>query len=95
MDLSTAALEAPFRQYGREPLHCVEPGRRGRGEVVLESGVTVQPLLDLGMLVNGVVVEDQVDDPVRRGLAIYRAEETDEVLMAGRAGSGRGPGFGW
>jgi hypothetical protein len=38
-------------------------------------------LLDPGMLVGGVIVEDGVDDFSRRNGALHRIEELDELLM--------------
>ena len=44
--------------------------------------MTGQPRLDLGVLVGGVVVGDQVDIEVRRDLPVDPVEEADELLMA-------------
>ena len=56
-----AALEPPAREDREEALDGVEPGGGGWGEVEHPSGMTRQPGADLGMLVGGVVVEDDVD----------------------------------
>src|SRR5712691_6316674 len=81
MPFEGAALEPLPGQFGEEALDRVEPGGRGRGEVKVEPLVPLQPGLDLGMLVRGVVVDDQVEFPAGRGLAIDLVEETDEFLM--------------
>ena len=66
---------------GEEALDQVEPGRRCRREMHVEAGMTGQPRLDLGVLVGGVVVGDQVDIEVRRDLPVDPVEEADELLM--------------
>src|SRR5712691_7912094 len=55
-----AALEPLPGQLGEEALDGVEPGGRGRGEVEVEALVPAEPSLNLGMLVRGIVVDDQV-----------------------------------
>ena len=47
-----------------------------------EARVAVEPGADLGMLVGGVVVEDDVDDLAGRRLGLDRVQEADELLMA-------------
>ena len=47
-----------------------------------EALMPVEPGADLGMLVGGVVVEDDVDHFTGRHLGLDRAEEADELLMA-------------
>jgi len=76
-----AALEAPFGQLGEEALDRVEPGCRCRREVEDEARVPIQPTADLGVLVGGVVVEDEVDYLARRNGRLDGVEETDELLM--------------
>src|SRR5229473_1947306 len=81
MPFEGAALEPLPGQFGEEALDRVEPRRRGRGEVKVEPLVPLQPGLDLGMLVRSAVVDDQVEFPAGRGLAVDLVEETDEFLM--------------
>ena len=66
---------------GEETLDLVQPGRRGRREVDMEPRVLFQPLFDLGVLVCGVVVDDQMDierlgqlafEPAREGKVLLR-----------------------
>ena len=64
-----AALEPALGQLGEEALDGVEPGGRGRREVEGEARMAAEPGADLGMLVGGVVVEDDVDDLAGRDLA--------------------------
>ena len=77
-----AALEASLRQLGEEALDGVEPRTGSRREVEGESLVTVEPSAHLGMLVDGIVVEDDVNGLVRRRLGVDGVEEADELLMA-------------
>jgi hypothetical protein len=44
--------------------------------------VTFEPGADLGVLVGGVVVEDDVHDLACGDVALQRVEEADELLMA-------------
>ena len=43
--------------------------------------MTIKPGPDLGMLMGGVVVEDDVDGLVRRDLGVDHVQEADELLM--------------
>ena len=56
-----AALQPPLGQDGEEPLDGVEPRTRRRREVEGEAFVPAEPCAHLGVLVGGVVVEDDVD----------------------------------
>ena len=67
---------------GEETLDLVQPGRRGRREVGMEPRVLFQPLFDLGMLVCGVVVDDQMDVERLGQLAFEPAREGKVLLMA-------------
>ena len=57
-----AAADAPSGDDGKEALDGVEPGRGGGREVKDPARVVGQPLLDLGVFVGGVIVENGVDD---------------------------------
>ena len=59
-----------------------EPGARFRGEVEDEARMPRQPSPHLGVLVGGVVVEDDMDDFAGRDLRLDGVEEADELLMA-------------
>ncbi len=76
------AFQPPFRELGEEALDGIEPGGRGRREVEMEPWMTLQPCLDLVVLVGRVVVDDEMDFPVLWGLAIDLVEEADELLMS-------------
>ena len=77
-----AALEAPFGQLGKIAFDGIEPGTRCRGEMERPSGMALEPLLDLGVLVGGVVVEDHVDALAGGNVALDDIEKADERLMA-------------
>ena len=46
-----------------------------------EARMAPEPGADLGMLVCGIVVEDDVDDFADRHLGLKGVEESDELLM--------------
>ncbi len=79
--LEHAALEPLSGEFGEESLDGIEPGRRGRSEVEMEALVPFEPGANPGMLMCGVVVDDQVEFPPARGLAVDLVEEADEFLM--------------
>ena len=71
-----AATDAFSGDLGEKALDQVEPGRRGRREMHVESRMPGQPRLDLGMLVGGVVVGDQMDIEIRCDLPVDPVEAT-------------------
>jgi hypothetical protein len=77
-----AALEATLRQCCEEALDRVEPRVRGRREVEGETQMAVEPGTHFGVLMDGVVVEDDVDGRAGRRLGIDGVEEADELLVA-------------
>ena len=79
--LEDAALEPLLGQLGEEAFDRVEPGGRGRGEVEVEPRMPFEPGANLGMLVRRIVVDDQVQVPPGRGLAVDLVEKADELLM--------------
>ena len=64
------AFQAAPGQPGEEAHERIEPGTRGWREVEDEALVPVEPGADLGMLVGGVVVEDDVDHLAGRHLGL-------------------------
>jgi hypothetical protein len=75
------ALQASLGELGEKALDGVEPGGRGRGVVEDEARMAPEPGTDLGMLVRGIVVQDDVDDLANRHLGLDGVEEADELLM--------------
>ena len=56
-----ASFEATLRQFCEEALDGIEPRAGGRCEVEGEARIAAEPGTHLGVLVSGVVVEDDVD----------------------------------
>lgn len=76
-----AVLESAPRQFGKEPLDRIQPGRRCRDEVERPARMPGQPGAHLGMFVGAVVVEDDVDGLALGDVAFDPVEEADEFLM--------------
>src|SRR6266850_6854083 len=77
-----AAADALSRHLREKVLDGVEPRGRGRGEVEGPTRVTCQPGQHFGMLVGGIVVEDDMDRPIGRDLALDSIEEANEFEVA-------------
>ena len=77
-----AAFQSALGELGEEALDRVEPRTRGRREMEDETRVARQPGHDLGMLVGGIVVENDMDHLAGRHLCFYGIEKADEFLMA-------------
>jgi hypothetical protein len=56
-----ASPQPPGCQVPEPSFDEVEPRRGSRGEMKLEPGMLLQPLLDFRMVVGAVVVENHVD----------------------------------
>src|SRR3954452_7053638 len=76
-----AALQPAFGEGGEEALHRVQPGAGGRREMEDEARMSAEPGDDLGVLVSGVVVEDDVNDLAGRDMRLDGIEETEELLV--------------
>ena len=76
-----AALEPALGQDRKEAFDGIEPGSRRRGEMEQPARMTRQPCPHGGMLVGGVVVEDDVDDLADRNPPLDGVEKADELLM--------------
>jgi len=76
------AFEAPAAHRREEAFDGVEPRSRGGREVEDPAWVSGEPGLHLGMLVDGVIVQDDVDHLAGRNCALDGVEEADEFLMA-------------
>jgi len=77
-----AASDRFVGQFAEPALDEVEPGARGRDEVEVEARVTLEPRVDVGVLVGAVVVDDQVQLAVAGELAVEVAQELEELLVA-------------
>ena len=76
-----AALQSALGEGGEEGLDRVQPGAGGRGEVEGETRVAIEPGDHLGLLVGGVVVEDDMDQLAGRDRGFDGVEEADELLV--------------
>ncbi len=79
----------PLRgQVAEEAYHQIEPGATGGHEVHVKPAVSLDPPLDLGMLLGGIVVLDEMERLVLRRLLINQPQERQPFLMAmpGQAG---------
>src|SRR4051794_24747558 len=79
-ETNTPSFSLRLVSLAKKPLDGAEPGVRGRGEVEGEPVVAVQPGANPRVFV-GVVVQDDVDGLVGRGLRLDDIEEADELLM--------------
>ena len=77
-----AALEASPAELGEQAFDGVEPRARCRREVEGPASMAREPGADLRMLMDGVVVEDNVDQLAGRNLRLNGVEEADKLLMA-------------
>ncbi len=66
-------------EVAEEALDHVQPRGRGWREVNAKARMLLQPLLDLGMFVRGVVVTDQMQRPVAGRLAIDLAQKVEPL----------------
>jgi hypothetical protein len=79
--MEDAAFEAAVGQLSEEAFDRIEPRGRGRGVMEDKAGVPVELGANLGVLVPGVVVEDDVDDLAGRDVGFDRIEKANELLM--------------
>ena len=77
-----AALETLLCELGKEALDSVEPGSRCRGEVEDKPPMFFEPFHDVGMLVGGIIVDDDVDRLVLGNSRLDEVQKPDELLMA-------------
>src|SRR5437764_1205746 len=77
-----AALETLLCELGKEALDGVEPGSGRRGEVEDKPLMFFEPLHDVGMLVGGIVVDDDMDRLFLGHSGLDDVQKADELLMA-------------
>ena len=77
-----AALETLLCELGKEALDSVEPGSGCRGEVEDKPPMFFEPLHDVGMLVGGIVVDDDMDRLFLGYSGLDDVQKADELLMA-------------
>ena len=77
-----AAPDLIFGEVAEESLDQIEPGCTGRREVQMEARMLGQLGVDLGVLVGGVVVDDQMQIKRPRGAPIQMSEEGKELVVS-------------
>src|SRR3954447_22350596 len=77
-----AAPEPLIGQLCEETFNRVDPGGRGRCEMKVKPRMLCEPDADICMLVSGIVVHDQMQVQIWRGLAVNPIEESDELLVS-------------
>src|SRR6476620_7189725 len=76
--------------FTKEALHQIEPGGRGRNEMDVKTGGTLEPAGNLGVLVGRIVVANDVKLELGSDLLIDLAQEGQPLLMAmARSGVGK------
>ena len=80
--LKNPASNLFVREIAKPTLDHVEPGARSRHKMQMESGMAFKPRFDLGMLVGRVIVHDQMQVQLWRGLVINQFQKLDPLLMA-------------
>ena len=85
--LEGAATDGTLGDEGEEAFDLVQPGGICGREVNVPTRTAGEPSLDLGMLVRGVVVDDEMDVELGRHIGLDVAQECEELLvtMAGFA----------
>src|SRR5215212_4645284 len=79
--MEDTALQSTSAELGEESLDGVEPGARSWREVEDETRMAIEPGADVGMLVDGIVVENDVDDLTDRHLRLDGVQKSNEFLM--------------
>ena len=88
--VKASAPDAFSRQGGEEGFDCVKPRSGCRREVEPPAGMAHQPLLDLGMLVGGVVIDHSFDQFSGRHLTLDDLL-SDDMMRSVLRGAGYEP----
>ena len=85
--MERATADGALGDEGEEAFDLVEPGGVGGREVNVPTRTACEPSSDLGMLVSGVVVGDEMDVELGRDICLDVTQEGEELLvtMAGFA----------
>lgn len=76
-----ATFQPAFAEFGREAVDSVWPRCRGGGQVKGPARVADRPLVNLGMPVNGAIIDNRVDQLAGRPPRLDGVEEADELLV--------------
>jgi hypothetical protein len=80
--IERAAADSALSDEGEEAFDLVEPGGISRREVNVPTRTACEPSSDLGMLVGGVVVDDEMVVEVGWHAGLDVTQEGEELLMA-------------
>ena len=80
--MKDAALEVSSGELGEVTLDGVEPGTGRQREVEDKALMAFEPGPNLGVLMGGVIVEDDMDGFVGGGLCVDQVQEAGALLMA-------------
>ncbi len=80
-DLNTPRLRLFFVSLAKEALDSVEPGSGCRGEVEDKPPMFFEPLHDVGMLMGGIVVDDDMDGLFLGRSGLDDVQKPDELLF--------------
>ena len=69
-------------QLAKPVFHQIEPGRARGDKVQVKPWMSPQPLLDLGVFVGSIIVEDQMQIQPGRKFSVQVSEEPQKLLMA-------------
>ena len=81
MEIERAAADGALGDEREPAFDLVEPGGVGGREVNVEARTACEPSSDLGMLVGGVVVDDQMDVELGWHVGLDVPQEGQELLM--------------
>src|SRR5579863_6356952 len=82
-DTAEGSATDGFLRNDVEPdFYLVEPGRIGRGKVNVVTGTCGQPPPDAGVLVSGIVIDDQVHVESGGDTGVQMPKKLDELLVA-------------
>src|SRR6476659_4645445 len=76
-----ASTDGALSDEGKEAFDLVEPGGIGGREVNVPTRTAGEPGSDLGMLVGGVVVDNEMDVELDRHIGLDVTQEGEELLM--------------
>ena len=79
--VEAATAQGFVGELAEPALNQVQPRRRGRGEMQVEPLVAIQPAFNVGMVVRGVVVQNQMHSKMFGHLVVDSAEELEEFLV--------------
>jgi len=78
----TASANPLVRQVPKPPFHHIEPRTCGGDEVQLEARMPIHPVLHPRMFMGPIVVHNEMQIEMGRGLGVNLLEEPDELLMS-------------